>query len=291
MSVELNVSLPTRLSIFVGPRKGRWCNPAVPVSWLRMVDHQVLQEEPHRQVVRIGDTVRRPMHPWSPTIHEVLRHLEDVGFPHAPRLLGIDSDGREVLTYIDGESGGAAWAKVVDDAGLVAMAHLMRDYHDAVRGFRPTAGSGWAACAGSFDADDLVCHGDFGPWNLVWRGSQPVGILDWDYAWPAAPIHDVAYALEYVTPFRDDRVCVESLRYPAPPERLRRLERFAEAYGLTTTTGLVDEVFAQQHQVWVRARQLAAEGRQPQVAWQEAGVLDEVAERIRWSRANRHLFE
>jgi hypothetical protein len=94
-----------------------------------------------------------------------------------------------------------------------------------------------------------------------------------------------------VTPFRNDDVCIESLRHPAPPDRRRRLERFAEAYGLTTTIGLVDEVIAQQHQVWLRAWRLAAEGRQPQVAWQEAGVLDEVAERIRWSRTNRHLFE
>ena len=118
-----------------------------------------------------------------------------------------------------------------------------------------------------------------------------MGILDWDYAWPARPIHDVAYALEYVTPFRDDRVCVESLCYSAPPDRRRRLERFAEAYGLTETAGLVDDVIAQQQDVWQRARQLAAEGRQPQAAWEQAGVLNEVAERIRWSRAHRHMFE
>lgn len=257
---------------------------------LRMAD-QVLQDDPHRQVVRVGDTVRRPVHPWSPTIHELLQHLESVGFPYAPRFLGIDADGREVLTYLDGESGGAAWAKVVEDAGLVAMAHLLRAYHEAVRGFRPTAAAGWAAYAGSFGADELVCHGDFGPWNLVWRGFQPVGILDWDYAWPAPAIHDVAYALEYVAPFRDDRMCIESLRYPAPPDRRRRLECFAEAYGLATTAGLVDDVITQQHQVWLRARHLAAEGLQPQLAWQEAGVLDEVARRIDWSRTNRHLFE
>jgi hypothetical protein len=255
-----------------------------------MTDHQVLQDDPHRQVVRIGDTVRRPLHPWSPTIHELLRHLESVGFPYAPRVLGIDAAGREVLTYIDGDSGGDGWAKVVDDAGLVAMARLLRDYHDAVRGFRPAAASGWAAHAGEFGTDELVCHGDFGPWNLVWRGTQPIGILDWDYAWPAPPIHDVAYALEYVAPFRDDDFCLESLRYPAPPDRRRRLELFGAAYGLTTTAGLVDEVITQQEQVLLRARQLAAEGRQPQVAWRDAGHLDETAERVRWSRARRHLF-
>jgi hypothetical protein len=112
----------------------------------------VLQDEPHRQVLRVGDTVRRPTHPWSATAHELLRHLEDVGFPYSPRLLGIDAEGREVLTYIEGESGGAGWARVVDDAGLVAMAHLLRDYHEAVRGFRPAAGTTWAAHAGSVGA-------------------------------------------------------------------------------------------------------------------------------------------
>jgi hypothetical protein len=256
-----------------------------------VADEQVLQDDPHRRVVRVGDTVRRPLHPWSPTIHELLRHLESVGFPYAPRLLGIDAEGREVLTYIEGDSGGAAWAPVVADVGLVAMAHLLREYHDAVRDFRPSAEAGWAASSGALDAGDLVCHGDFGPWNLVWRGLRPVGILDWDYAWPARPLHDVAYAVEYVAPFRDDDVCTGSLRHPAPPDRRRRLERFAEAYGLTTTDGLVDEVITQQQDVLRRARQLAAEGRQPQLAWQQTGMLDEVARRIAWSRAHRHLFE
>ena len=235
--------------------------------------------------------MRRPLHAWSATVHELLLHLEAVGFPYSPRFLGIDADGREVLTYLDGESGGAGWDGVVQDAGLIAMARLLRDYHDAVRGFRPAAAAGWAAHDGGFDAGELVCHGDFGPWNLVWRGTQPIGILDWDYVWPAPPVHDVAYALEYVAPFRDDRYCRESLHYPAPPDRRRRLETFGAAYGLTTTVGLVDEVIAQQQEVWERARQLAAEGRQPQLTWQESGVLDEAGDRLAWSRANRHLFD
>jgi hypothetical protein len=110
-------------------------------------------------------------------------------------------------------------------------------------------------------------------------------------AWPCPPVHDVAYAVEYVAPFRADDVCLESLRYPAPPDRRRRMERFAEAYGLTTTVGLVDEVISQQEQVLLRARRLAAQGLQPQAAWQHSGVLHETAKRIEWSRANRHLFE
>ncbi|WP_033432008.1 phosphotransferase [Saccharothrix syringae] len=29
---------------------------------------------------------------------------------------------------------------------------------------------------------EVACHGDFGPWNVVWRDGRPVGVLGWDYA-------------------------------------------------------------------------------------------------------------
>ena len=34
-------------------------------------------------IVRIGDRVRRPAGPWTPAVHEYLRHLEAAGVPHA----------------------------------------------------------------------------------------------------------------------------------------------------------------------------------------------------------------
>jgi hypothetical protein len=250
---------------------------------------QVLQDAAHRQIVRVGDTVRRPLHPWSPTIHHLLSHLEDVGFEHAPRFLGIDAEGREVLTFLGGESGPNGWAKVVNENSLTAMAHLLRDYHRAVAGFVPDDAM-WAAASGPPAAGEVVCHGDFGPWNLVWSGTRPVGIIDWDYAWPAPPLHDVAYALEYVAPFRDDEEAIKWLRYPAPPARRRRIEIFATAYGLTDLDGLVDAVLDQQQLVLARVRRLAAEGHEPQVTWQANGDIEREAERVRWAAEHRHLF-
>ncbi|WP_086837794.1 aminoglycoside phosphotransferase family protein [Amycolatopsis kentuckyensis] len=255
-----------------------------------MTDEELLQDEPHRRVVRIGDTVRRPVHPWTPAVHALLRHLADVGFPAAPRVLGIDDEGREVLTYLPGESGPDGWAKVVGEAGLAAFARFLRDYHDAVAGFRPAADLTWFTGTAGVGADEVVCHGDFGPWNTVWRGERPVGLLDWDYARPAPRIHDVAYALEYVAPFRDDAECLRSLRYPAPPDRRRRLELFAEAYGLTSTAGLADAVLDVQLAGTEEVRRAAELGHQPQVRWAAEGYLDELAARSEWSRAHRHLF-
>lgn len=53
-------------------------------------------------VVRVGDTVRRPVGPHSPFVHELLRHLEQVGFEDAPRFLGVDAVGREIISFLPG---------------------------------------------------------------------------------------------------------------------------------------------------------------------------------------------
>jgi len=252
---------------------------------------ELLQDQPHRRVVRIGDTVRRPTYPWTPAVHALLRHLEAVGFPYAPRVLGFDGDGNEVLTYLEGESGPQGWAKVADDAGLTRFARLLRDYHDAVAGFRPPDEHRWYTGQSGMGDHELICHGDFGPWNIVWQGEQPTGILDWDYARPGPRMHDVAYASEYVVPFRDDAECLRSLRYPRPPDRRHRLELFAGSYGLTSTSGLVDAVIETQRDGIGQVRELADAGHQPQVDWVAGGLLGELANRVAWSQAHRHLFE
>ncbi|MFF1438333.1 hypothetical protein [Streptomyces sp. NPDC058295] len=60
-----------------------------------MSSEEVMQDGAHRRVVRIGDTVRRPVQPWTPTLHALLSHLEQVGFACVPRPLGIDDQGIE----------------------------------------------------------------------------------------------------------------------------------------------------------------------------------------------------
>lgn len=235
--------------------------------------------------------MHRPAGPWTPAVHGLLRHLEAVGYEYAPRVLGFDDQGREVLTWIGGESGPDGWAKVVDDQGLIIFAHLLRDYHDAVAGYRPPDTTRWSTTTGGPVGDEVICHGDFGPWNTVWHGARPVGIIDWDHARPAPRLHDVAYALEYVAPFRDDDMCTRWLRYPQPPDRRHRLEVFAAAYGLTDTAGLVDAVLTVQERGIGAVRRLAEEGHEPQATWVAEGYLDELRARVAWSRANRHLID
>jgi hypothetical protein len=134
-------------------------------------------------IVRVGQTVRRALHQRSDYVHALLRHLEAVGFDGAPRLLGIDAQGREVLTYLPGEViiRSPVW---LSDARLDSAARLIRRLHDA------TAGSSLAG------DQEVVGHGDLGPHNLVFDGDAAVGIIHWDASVaPGSRLVDLGHAV------------------------------------------------------------------------------------------------
>ena len=83
-------------------------------------------------IVRIGDTVRRPLRPFSLTIQAYLAHLRDAGFTGAPLPLGVDEQGREVLSFVPGDvPRNPLPPQTAGDDVLVALARLIRALHEA----------------------------------------------------------------------------------------------------------------------------------------------------------------
>jgi hypothetical protein len=218
---------------------------------------------------------------WSPAVHGLLRHLEAAGFP-SPRLVEVDGD-EEVLSWIDGESGAGGWAKIVDDAGLRRWALFLRRYHDAVTNYSPDPRSVWSSGPGGCNPGEVVCHGDFGPWNGVWVGDEIVGLLDFDHARPAPPLFDIAYALEYAAPFRDDNECTRWLGYVEPPDRGGRIEVFCDAYGIAVPNDIVKRVADEQRTVLQHCEALGQRGIEPQATWIRDGYAETVRSRIAWT--------
>ena len=184
-------------------------------------------------MLRIGDTVRRPAGPWTPAVHALLRHLEDVGFEGAPRALGVDEHGREILSYLPSER---VWP--FTDPVIAATARVLRRLHDALETFIPPAGSVWR-----HEIDDAVAlrigHNDIGPQNTVFAGGLPYGFIDWELAGPRPPLYDFAYAAINFTPLRPDQFC-RMVGFDEPPNRGRRLRLFCDAYGLEDRSSLLD---------------------------------------------------
>ena len=82
--------------------------------------------------MRRGGIVARQTGPWGSTVHSLLRYLERVGFEAAPRVVGggFDEQGREVLTYVEGDViNPRPWT----NDGIARLGELLRHLHDIIR--------------------------------------------------------------------------------------------------------------------------------------------------------------
>jgi Phosphotransferase enzyme family len=201
-------------------------------------------------VVLVEQTVRRPVHPRSGFVHALLVQLEGSGLELAPRFLGIDEEGREILSYLMGTVPPDLQPDHADET-LAAAARLIRRFHDA------TAGS---ALAG---AEEVVCHNDLSPCNFVFRDGRPVGLIDFDAAAPGPRRRDLAYALFLWLNLGTDG--------PDVVEQLRRAGVFLDAYGLEDREGLVEAIMSVQREGIERVRDPVKPGArrwwEEQLAW------------------------
>lgn len=188
-------------------------------------------------IVRVGQTVRRYPGPNNAFAHKLLNHLEQVGFAGAPRFLGTDDQGRDMLTYLDGEvfhGVGDIWS----ETQLKQIMMLLRAFHAATSG---------TELAGT---EEVVCHNDFASHNVVFRDSVPFAVIDFDTAAPGPRIRDISYALW----------CWLDLSRSSRPigETADRMRLMCDAYGLVDRSMILEEITKRQVEV---QRQHALAGR------------------------------
>ena len=118
-------------------------------------------------VLRVGNTVRRPINGRGSLAHDLLHHLERLGFNGAPRFLGIDDTGRRTsssLAVVPPELG------YFTDTQLAAAGRRCADLHDATLDCPLRNGY------------EVLCHGDASPCNCVFVDGMPTGFIDFDAA-------------------------------------------------------------------------------------------------------------
>lgn len=131
-------------------------------------------------VVRVGNTVRRPSKSNSEYTCQVLSFLEGKRFNYSQRYLGKDEVNRDVFAYVEGF--------VPDDIGnttdiqLHTFMKVIREFHDISQDF---IGSD----------NQVLCHDDLSPCNVVFRDSHPIAIIDWDSVHPGERWQDLTYIL------------------------------------------------------------------------------------------------
>ncbi|HEV2249241.1 MAG TPA: phosphotransferase [Candidatus Limnocylindria bacterium] len=185
--------------------------------------------------VRVGATVRRRGGYWTPAVHALLEYLAQRGF-EAPRPLGTDERGREVLSWVDGEAV-PGWPDPFPDwiyspDCMRAAARGLRRFHDLVEGFSPPPGAAWRMPAPG--PHDIICHNDWAPYNAVFRARRPDVMVDWDMASPGTRLWDAAWSAYMWIPLHPH------LEGYSPQESAGRVRAFCADYGDLSPVELLD---------------------------------------------------
>lgn len=208
------------------------------------------------RVVRIGDTVRRPRSTGSDLHEAVLLHLERVGFDAAPRFLGIDERGRQVLSFVEGVVDAAPPWQLDDEANARALgdlAALARRAQDALVGFTPPAGA-----EPMFEIPGpgpAWSHADVGYHNAVYRDDAVVALIDWEAVAQGDELYDPASLVA---------MCARGPRADRPDElddrivaTRRAVARVSRGFGMTGAQlerfpAAISSMLAHAADVWTR---------------------------------------
>lgn len=229
------------------------------------------------EVVRVGNTLRRPRIQGTVLVPRLLRHLEACGWTGAPRYLGTDEQGRETLSYIEGyvPVERRIPPSITSDASLAAVARMVREFHDLTAGTELAGG------------EEVVCHNDLSPKNTVYHQANgillPVAFIDWDLAEPRARVYDVAQG------------CWKYLDLgPAVPDISDcawKVRLICDAYGLDDRSALIDAILWWQNAtIWGIETGVEA-GKAEMLRLRDAGFLPEIRAAIEWMHQHRAELE
>lgn len=117
-----------------------------------------------------------------------------------------------------------------------------------------------------------------------------MALIDWDFLRPGPRLDDVAYALLWFAPMRDDEACLEWHHFSEVPDRRTRIEAFLDAYGIRADFDVADAVIRRRRSTIEHVHSLARLGQEPQRTWVAEGSLEDEADEIAWIEENRPLF-
>jgi hypothetical protein len=180
-----------------------------------------------REVVRVGETVRRTRSHGTGFAARVLTCLETAGYAYAPRFLGVDDQGRDVLTFIPGETTNHPSQRA---AGAYATGgRMLRGLHDATAGHELAGGR------------ECVIHGDPGPFNTIFQAGLPVAFIDWDSCRAGDRLDDLGY-LAWTW-------CIQSQGRVPVAAQARHLRELRDGYGDVDADVLIRTILRRQTEI------------------------------------------
>ena len=195
------------------------------------MQNEVLSGGREGKIFRQADCINRPANPWTADVHAFLRFLLENGFEAIPHPVAITPEGREIVSFVEGTVHNDGLPdSIMTDEVLVSVAKMLRRYHDIGAGYikRLRGDEEWMLPVRT--PEEVMCHGDFAPYNMTFLNGKLHGIIDFDTLHPGPRLWDIAYAAYRWLPFvaKSNPDCRDGVE-----RQLERLKIFADAYGMS----------------------------------------------------------
>lgn len=178
------------------------------------------------KIYRNGEKVIRPANVWSPTVHKFLDFMHNNGADFVPMPYGIEK-GHEILSYIHGDVFNDPLPDIFyDDSMIVSSALLLKKFHEISKNFIPFITKDCKWMLEPMSPIEVICHGDYAPYNVVIVNDTVKAIIDFDTIHPGSKLWDVSYAIYRWIPFidgSDDDF----------EDYLRKIRLFLDVYGIS----------------------------------------------------------
>jgi aminoglycoside phosphotransferase len=214
------------------------------------------------EVVRVGETVRRARDRGSASTARLLGYLESAGYPYAPRYLGVDDHGRDILTYIPGRTTDHPSQRA--DGAYARGAAMLRELHDLTARYPLAAGR------------ECFLHGDAGPFNTIFSGGMPVAFIDWTSCRPGDRLDDLGYMAW--------TWCIQAEGNVPVDAQAAHLRELRDAYGPVPPEALIHAMIRSQDRILLHSRQAMRDARYP------AAQRARAEEAVRWASADQELI-
>ncbi len=192
---------------------------------------EVLHGGREGKIAKEKDKVIRPGNVWTPHVQTYLSFMHENGFRNIPKPYGMNESGMEIVSYVDGIVYNDIFPdEIKTDKVVIEVAKLLRCYHNIGEKYvqKLTGEEVWMLPKRL--PVEVMCHGDFAPYNITFVDGHVHGIIDFDTLHPGPRIWDIAYAVyrwvPFVSPSNPDY-------YSNLDEQIRRLKLFTDAYGLS----------------------------------------------------------
>ena len=184
------------------------------------------------KIYRVKETVVRPSNKWTKDIHCFLQFLHEEGADFVPKPYGINENKEEILSFLPGDVFNYPLPeKLLSDAMIISASKLLFKFHTYSERYvsRLTNCELWMLPA-SYPIE-VMCHGDFAPYNVTIVNNEATGIIDFDTLHPGPKMWDITYAIYRWAPFKNPN---NTNSHDKLKEQIRKAKLFLDTYGVDT---------------------------------------------------------